>query len=142
MGTRRQGREAALQLLYQIELAGDASAEAVDEFWRSKDVDDEAVRPYADALVAMVQSDKAQIDGLIDSAASNWQLGRIARLDLSLLRMAVCELIHYPDVPARVVVNEAVEIAGRYCDDDAPAFINGVLDRVARDRGLLEEMER
>lgn len=142
MGARRQGREAALQLLYQIEFSADTTVEAVEEFWRGKVVEDATVRPYAEALVSEVQESKTQLDALIDSAASNWQLGRIARLDLSLLRLAVCELVHHPEIPARVVVNEAVEIARKYCDTDAPAFINGVLDRIARDRGLFEEVKR
>jgi len=142
VGARRQGREAALQLLYQIEFSADTTVEAVEEFWRGKVVEDATVRPYAEALVSEVQESKTQLDALIDSAASNWQLGRIARLDLSLLRLAVCELVHHPEIPARVVVNEAVEIARKYCDTDAPAFINGVLDRIARDRGLFEEVKR
>jgi N utilization substance protein B len=76
---------------------------------------------------------------LIDSAASNWQLDRIARLDLSLLRAAVCELLYFPETPAAVVIDEAVEIARRFSDENAPAFVNGLLDRIARERGLVEK---
>ena len=139
MGTRRKGREAALQLLYQIELSADSSVDARATYWEGRAEADPAVRDFAEELVSAVLERTAEIDGVIDSAASNWQLGRIARLDLSLLRLAVCELLYLQQVPAEVAVNEAIDIARKYSDAAAPAFINGVLDRVARERGLFGE---
>jgi N utilization substance protein B len=78
------------------------------------------------------------IDSMISACADNWQIDRMSRMDLSVLRIGVGELTDEAGgVPAEVVVNEAVDIARRYCDANAPAFINGVLDRVARDCGVL-----
>lgn len=131
-----------MQLLYQFELSGDPSDAARDTFWADKlgdDVSRAEVRQFGDELVRRVLDSKDEIDSMIDSATSNWHLDRIARLDLSLLRLATCELLLTPSVPASVVINEAVDIAHKYCDEQAPAFVNGVLDRIARERGLLED---
>ena len=69
---------------------------------------------------------------MIDSAADNWQLDRISRMDLNVLRIGVCEMLEPDALPAEIVVNEAIEIARKYCDEGSPAFVNGILDRVAR----------
>jgi len=132
-GIRRKGREAALQLLYQIEFSGDPEPRALDEFWRSRSGHEHPERPFAEALVRSVRERRADIDRLIDSAADNWQLDRIARMDLSVLRIGVAEMTGPDPLPPEIVMDEAVEIARKYCDTGAPAFINGVLDRVARD---------
>ena len=85
----------------------------------------------------LVLADRARIDAAIDAAAANWDLARFSRVDLNLLRLAVGELFGSPEVPAPVVINEAVEIAHRFSDEKAASFINGVLDRVARDSGRI-----
>ena len=138
MGARRKSREAALRLLYQIDLSDDRSQEAHDEFWRAHGggVDD---RDFAESLVAMVLESQSDLDAAISSALQNWQIDRLARVDLLLLRLAVAELTGGAGTPAEVVIDEAVEIARKYSDPETPAFINGVLDRVARDRGLIEK---
>ena len=138
MGRRREGREAALQMLYQIEISGQSADECADTYWTTRKDPGDEVRLHAEALARQASADRESIDGLIDSAASNWHLKRIARLDLSILRVAVCELIHFPATPAEVVIDEAVEIARRFSDEESASFINGILDRVARDRGLIE----
>jgi N utilization substance protein B len=76
---------------------------------------------------------RVEIDALIDRASDNWQLERFARMDLNLLRIGVCELLGPDGLPAEIVVNEAIEVAKKYCDAGSPAFVNGVLDRVARE---------
>jgi N utilization substance protein B len=132
-GLRRKGREAALQLLYQIEFSADPTPRAFEDFWRSRGGRDHPERPFAEALVSAVLDRRVEIDRLIDSAADNWQLGRIARMDLNVLRIAVAEMTGEDPLPPEIVMDEAVEIARKYCDSGAPSFINGVLDRIARD---------
>jgi N utilization substance protein B len=130
---RRKGREAALQLLYQIEFSADPSARAFEEFWGSRSGHEHPERLFAETLVHAVLDRRAEIDRLIDSAADNWQLDRIARMDLNVLRIGVAEMTGADPLPPEIVMDEAVEIARKYCDSGAPAFVNGVLDRVARD---------
>jgi N utilization substance protein B len=132
-GIRRKGREAALQLLYQIEFSPDASPRALEEFWRSRSGQEHPERPFAEALVRTVLERREEIDRMIDSAADNWQLDRIARMDLNVLRIGVAEMTGADPLPPEIVMDEAVEIARKYCDSGAPSFVNGVLDRVARD---------
>jgi N utilization substance protein B len=138
--SRRLAREAALQLLYQVDLTGDSGEKAFDAYWDSwPDVEkDPRTREFAEQIVRFVLSDGERIDAAIDAAAKNWDLERFSRVDLNLLRLAVAELLGSPEVPAPVVINEAVEIARRFSDEKAAAFINGVLDRVARDAGRIE----
>jgi len=139
MGVRRKARESALQLLYQIEVSGDRSERAFREFWEGQPDRGEDCRSFAEELVNAVLDRCVELDSVIDAAADNWQLERLSRIDLNLLRLGVCELLDTNDVPAEVVVSEAIDIARKYCDVEAPAFINGVLDRVARERGLFDK---
>jgi N utilization substance protein B len=143
-GTRRRGREAALQLLYQVEISGDPSAEARERFWLvhpSGEVDPD-VREFAEFLVASTLERQDALDALIDAAATNWDLDRFSRVDLALMRLACAELLASPEVPGEVIVNEAVEIARRFSDDRAASFINGVLDRIAGQQGRLRKAVR
>ncbi|MFP6600525.1 MAG: leucine--tRNA ligase [Deltaproteobacteria bacterium] len=130
-GERRKGREAALQLLYQIELSGDELTAVLDGFWRSAPAASDDVRAFAGGLAADVLDRRDEIDSLIDGAADNWKLDRISKVELSLLRLAVGELTAGTATPVPVVLNEAVDLAKRFSGDSAPAFINGVLDRIA-----------
>jgi N utilization substance protein B len=139
LGPRRKGREAALQLLYQLELSGDRADEAHQRFWLTQPDATPAIREFAEALVERTLERSSEIDAVIDEAAVNWQLERIARVDLYILRLAVSELLGSPDIPAAVIVNEAIEIARRYSDAEAPAFVNGILDRIARRQGRFQE---
>jgi len=134
MGVRHRAREAALRLLYQLELTGDETDSALATYWAELPPRLANGRTYADVLVSTVRGRTNEIDALIDAAASNWQLSRIARIDLCILRIAVAEMLLSDGVPVEVVIDEAVELARGYSDAEAPAFINGVLDRVARDR--------
>ncbi len=137
--SRRKAREAALQLLYQVDLTGESDDAAFAAYWKSwPEIENDArTREFAENLVRFVLADGVRIDAAIDAAARNWDLARFSRVDLNLLRLAVGELFGSPDVPAPVVINEAVEIAHRFSDEKAASFINGVLDRVARDSGRI-----
>jgi transcription antitermination protein NusB len=136
-GHRRKGRELALQALYQIEITGDASARAVDLFLGHFE-GNAAAKDFARQLVSGVVSQRAEIDGRIEKSTENWKLTRLAKVDLVLLRMATYELLFCPEIPASVSLDEAIEIAKRFGTGDSPAFINGVLDQVARAGGIKE----
>ena len=133
MASRRQARERALQALYQAEVAGETpGGEAL--FWSHFDADDEA-GPFAHELVAGVRAERTRIDALLADALEHWDIRRLARVDLSLLRLAVYEMMERPEIPHAVTIDEAVEIAGRFGSAESPAFVNGVLDRIARTLG-------
>jgi len=129
-GNRRKGRELALQALYQIEMTGDASMRAVELFLIHFEGNPTA-KEFARRLVSGVISERTEIDRLIEQATDNWKLGRMAKVDLIILRMATYELVFCPDIPLHVSLDEAIEIGKRFGTDDSPTFINGVLDQVA-----------
>jgi transcription antitermination protein NusB len=130
MTTRRQAREFALQVLYQVDFSGLEPSRALGVFWHNfqPEVD---TREFTTDLVVGTWRERVRIDKLIADAAEHWRLGRLPKVELSLLRLAVYELLMYPDLSAGVTINEAIEIARCYGGDEAPLFINGVLDRVA-----------
>jgi N utilization substance protein B len=130
MGTRRKGRELALQALYQIEITGDASAAAVDLFLSHFEGSAQA-KEFARRLVSGVVSQRVDIDRLIEQCTENWKLMRMAKVDLLILRMAAYELIFCPDIPLNVSLDEAIEMGKRFGSGDSGSFINGVLDQLA-----------
>lgn len=140
MGARTTAREAALQLLYAVENAGESQDIVMREFWRETPGDAEG-RPYADSLVRGICSHKEQVDSRIETASENWRLERMTAVDRNLLRLGTYELEFSDDVPRAVAIDEAVEIAKRFGTEESSKFINGVLERVAKDldsAGLLQ----
>ena len=129
MGSRTKARECALQALYQLDTIGGDARDAVRGVMAHFEEADGETQRFADELVRGVQSERAQIDALIQQTSTNWKLDRMARVDRNLLRLAVYELKYSADVPAKVAINEAIEIAKRYGTADSPAFVNGILDR-------------
>jgi N utilization substance protein B len=130
-GTRRKGRELALQALYQIEITGDPSAGAVDLFLHHFEGNPKA-KEFARRLVSGVVSQRSEIDRTIEQSTENWKLARLAKVDLVILRLATYELVFCPDIPTPVSLDEAIEIAKRFGSADSAAFINGVLDQIAQ----------
>jgi N utilization substance protein B len=130
MGTRRQGREHALQVLYQVDLTGVDPRQALALFWQNFEPRTNT-DGFTAELVEGTWRERERIDTLIADATEHWRLGRLPKVDLNLLRLSVYELLAYPHIALGVTINEAIEIARRYCSDDAPTFINGVLDRIA-----------
>lgn len=135
MGTRRKGRELALQGLYQMQITGDASLEALEIFLRHFQGSNKA-REFARRLVLGVLDHWEEIDRLIEQSADHWKLSRMAKVDLTILRMATYEMLFCPDIPLNVSMDEAIEIGKRYGSDDSATFINGVLDQVAQASGV------
>lgn len=129
MGARREGREAAVQFLYQRDLNTGANAETVSEFWEIRPAV-KRVREFGLATAEGVLAHQAEIDERIRKAASNYDLHRIAAVDRNILRVAIYEMLFCPDVPPVVSINEAIEIAKRFSSDESGRFVNGVLDRI------------
>jgi N utilization substance protein B len=128
--TRRQAREFALQVLYALEMHGGEPRQALRLFWQTL-APQAAVSEFTNELVEGVWRERERIDKLIAEAAENWRLGRLPKVELNLLRLGTYELLTYPLISPGVTINEAIEIARRYCSDDAPTFINGILDHIA-----------
>jgi N utilization substance protein B len=132
MGARRRAREAALQILYCMDLSGCSLEQAERDHWAHLAASQEG-KDYAHELVAGYDAHHEAIDGLIRKVSEHWRLERMPRVDRNILRLGAYELMHLADVPRRVTLNEAVELAKRYGSDGSAGFVNGVLDRIATD---------
>ena len=142
MGTRREARELALQALYQLDMTAEGDGnEGLGLFWSHFDRPGE-VRDFARELVAGVRERRPAIDELIENAAEHWRLSRLSKVDLNLLRIATFELMDRAEIPASVTLNEAVEIARRFGTDESAAFVNGVLDAIARKLDVVGDPSR
>lgn len=131
MGKRRRAREFALEVLYRIEIAEDELEFVLSNHFASKSVDDET-RTFAESLVKEVMNHLGDIDKLISDTAKNWDLVRIAIIDKNILRFAIAELLYFPDIPMKVTIDEAIEVAKKYSTPDSGRFVNGILDKIAK----------
>jgi N utilization substance protein B len=129
---RRLARECALEALYRLDLVGDEPAGVIDEMLARKNPSDEA-EAYLRRIVDAVVTNQNDIDSVLRRHLRRWRLERLTVLDRAILRIATAEILHFGDVPPKVSINEAVEIAKKYGDDDAGKFVNGVLDGVFRE---------
>jgi N utilization substance protein B len=133
---RRRAREAALQMLYQMEIGRASAHEAIVTYWPAHDEDNdvsEAMRQFANDLVHGTRHRLTEIDAMIAAHAQNWRIERMVVIDRIVLRLSVYELLAQPDTPARVVINEAIELARSYSGEEAVPFVNGVLDSVRKE---------
>lgn len=131
MISRRRGREFAMQLLYAVEVGKEAFAEALKGLSDDPDLPQDA-REYGTRLARRVLEHQNDLDARIASAASNWDLERIAIVDKLIIQCAVAELMFEKDVPLKVAINEAVDIAKKFSTGDSSRFVNGVLDAIAK----------
>jgi N utilization substance protein B len=127
--SRSRCRELALQFLYQAEFAGERRAIEVAEFWRHFRQGDQTPA-YLLQLVEGVTAHLEELDALIARYSEHWRLERMAAVDRNLLRLAAFELLYEPQIPPKVVINEAVELAKLYGTEGSGAFVNGILDRI------------
>ena len=135
---RRRAREAALQMLYQWEIGRASPHEAIVTYWPSREPEQvlaESYQAFANDLVRGTVTRVEEIDRILASRAQNWRVERMAVLDRLILRLATYELLAELDTPARVVINEALELARAYTGEEAVPFVNGVLDAVRKDLG-------
>jgi N utilization substance protein B len=128
MTSRRAARRQAIDVLYQADVTGrDPRAVLVE--WGAAE---RTLDPFAQELVEGVAANRAEIDELLASRAEHWSLDRMATLDRTILRVACFEILHLPEVPPGVAVNEAVQIAKELSTEDSGRFVNGVLGTIAR----------
>jgi len=131
MGRQREIREAAMQLLFASELHGELRTEDTEAFWTLHSAT-APIKSGAEELAKQVLAHLPETDEAISGALQNFSFERLNHVDRNILRLAVYELIHKPDVPVRVAINEAIEIARRFATENSAKFVNGVLDRIAR----------
>jgi N utilization substance protein B len=133
MSLRRKGRELALQVLYQLDISGESSEHGLHGFAESFETSPKA-RAFAWDLVRGVRDGQAELDATLEAASEHWRLERLARIDANVIRIAMYEMTH--GLPIEIAINEAVEVARKYGTTESAAFVNGVLDAVARRLGL------
>ena len=135
MSTRRKGRELALQVLYQLEMSGDASETALRNFAESFEHSPRA-RAFGEGLVRGVLARREEIDTVIAAASEHWRMERLSRIDANVIRVALYEMTADPPLPIEIAINEAIEVARKFGTAESAAFVNGVLDEVAKRLGL------
>jgi len=124
---RTKARELAMQALYQLDVQGDAAIELLDEFFAENEPND-SVRKLASHWTRGTWQNLRQCDELIVASTIKWELSRLSAVDRNILRLAAYQLKFCPDIPPRVVINEAIELAKKFGTEKSPAFVNGVLD--------------
>ena len=133
--TRHQARRATLQMLYQWEVGRLSMYEVRQTFWTHEDAGEklsEDLRAFSTRLADGVAGSVAEIDPLITEAAEHWRIERMNVMDRLILRLATYEFLHEPETPAKVVINEALELARTFSGDEAVGFINGILDAIRK----------
>lgn len=136
MGSRHQAREKAMQILFQYDIHGKPGL-WLDEFWKPLQVDEDT-KAFAEQIVAGVLQRKAEIDAVLAKYATNWKVSRMPIVDRNILRAGLYEFFWMDDVPAKVTLDEAVELAKSFGDEEASKFVNGVLDKVLASEPKLE----
>ena len=129
MGLRREGRELALQMLYAQETLRGDIRNTLRAFREAAEAE-QPERDFAESLVYGVQNHISEIDAAIKSRSKNWSLSRMPRVDLAIMRLAAYELMFMPEIPKKVTINEAIEIAKKFGDKESPSFVNGILDEL------------
>lgn len=132
MRKRTQARELALQALYQTDLRRDVTSQEIKRFLETNTEDPGVVR-FAQTLVDGCRDHLEEIDRTVQAVAENWDIHRMAVVDRNILRIAVFELKYMEDIPPKVSINEAVDLAKRFSTAGSGAFVNGILDRIHRD---------
>lgn len=152
MGSRRRAREFALQALYQADVAGTAIPGAFAGLWAGMiegeglfveggPPDSDEVE-FAQRLAFGVEQHRERIDAMIDECSINWRVPRMPAVDRNILRLAAYELMECPDIPGTVSINEAVELAKKYGTGESKAFVNGIVDRLARNLNRIDAARR
>src|SRR3989338_10268779 len=130
MRKRTQAREQALKILYQAELTRRDINLAAEYYWGEQEDIDDQVSAFTNRLTSGIHEHRKAIDEKISQHATNWQLKRMAVIDRNVLRIGVYELLYAADIPPKVTINEAVELAKKYGDMESSKFVNGILDKI------------
>jgi N utilization substance protein B len=132
---RRKAREYALQLLFQTDFTqGKLNSKDIKEFWSDKK-EAKDVKDFTEDLVRGTLGRLNEIDTIIETVTENWLLKRMSAVDRNILRFAAYEILYKKDIPSAVTINEAIEIAKKFSSTEAAPFLNGVLDRLAKEAG-------
>lgn len=132
MGERRKARECALQVLYSMDSSKINADDALRLYWHSHPEDSLEIKTFAADIVKGTSEKFEEIDNVITQYSTNWKISRMSVVDRNILRFAVYELMWCPTIPVKVTLNEAIEIAKQYGTEESGAFINGILDKVAK----------
>lgn len=132
MRKRTVSREIALKILYASDITKVSLEECRLDYWENSENVSEEIKDFSDQLIQGVASNISDIDRVISQHADNWELDRMATIDRNILRIASFELIYSEEVPPKVAINEAIEMAKKYGDKDSGKFVNGVLDKISK----------
>ena len=127
---RTQAREYALQILYQLEMNPQPAEELLALFWREHSHANDEIREYTERLVRGTIEHLREIDEVLGRYTENWQIDRMAAIDRNIMRFATYELLFLADIPPKVTINEAVNIAKKFSQEESGKFVNGVLDKI------------
>ncbi len=130
MRRRTLAREHALKILYQFDITKRPMEAVVESYWKSEETKDQEIITYANLLAQGVGGQITAIDHKISDYATNWQIKRMAIIDRNVMRIGLYELQHTTDIPPKVAINEAVELAKKYGDLESSKFVNGILDKI------------
>ena len=136
--SRKNARESAFKTIYEIPFHTDETPADIINYgskWQEYKLDAQSDIDYYTNVTSLCFEYLSSIDSKISSSLKEWTIDRLSKVDLSILRLAICEIEFIDDIPFQVSINEAVELAKKYSDDDAPAFINGVLASSVNKRG-------
>lgn len=132
--SRKWAREAAMKVLYQMDVTSIDSKEALDDFEENVEVKfNEEDRDFIFSCVKGTEENISKIDEYIEKYSKGWKINRIAKVDLAIMRLAIYEMLYREDVPNVVAVNEAIELAKKFGGDNSPNFINGILGNVIKE---------
>ncbi len=131
MPKRSKARVLALQIIFQFQAQSDDFLEKIDDFVKGVGLD-AGLSSYGQELALQAWHKRSEADELIDKFARDWRASSLPAVDLAILRLAICEMLHHPKVPDKVVINEAIELAKTYSTERSSQFINGLLDTVMK----------
>lgn len=132
MSARRKARELALKALYAHDIAGTDPEQVVEEIISPSLIKPEA-KEFSRLLFLKTVENIKEIDKLIKGSAKSWDFSRIASIEKNILRMGICELLHFDDIPSTISIDEAIELAKKYAEKDSKNFVNAVLDSVLKE---------
>jgi len=130
MRRRTLSREHALKMLYQFDITKRPMEAVVQSYWQAEETKDQEIIAYANLLAQGISAHVQEIDQKISDYATNWQIKRMAIIDRNVMRIGLYELQHTTDIPPKVAINEAVELAKKYGDLESSKFVNGILDKI------------
>lgn len=135
MRKRTQSREFALQVLYQVDITGEKCEDSLKSFWVNlAEEPGQEIKEFAEQLACGTTGSLAEIDKKISDCAVNWKLERMAVIDRNILRLGCYELLFRTDIPPKVAINEAVELAKKFSCPEAGKFVNGILDKIKSEK--------